>query len=258
MEFSVFVDGFTSGFAAYHVVKDREASFRARFEKVPTYKREVEHYKANIGKVTSVDALVKDRRLLTVALSAFQLEGEIDKKAMIKKIITEDPNDKKSLANRLLDPRWKKFAAAFHSLAGDGGADIRKQASIDNVLAGYETNEFEKAVGESNESIREAMFFKRNAPGMTKPVDFLGNQVTAKVVRTVYGLPLAFSALDVKQQLSMLEKRGFDPAKLSNPKELDKFVDRYLSAADREAAGSTGGSPLLALFQSGSGLNLLV
>ena len=40
--------------------------------------------------------------------------------------------------------------------------------------------------------------------------------------------------------------------------ENEHVVDRYLSAADREAAGSTGGSPLLALFQSGSGLNILV
>jgi hypothetical protein len=254
----MFVDGLTTSSSAYRLVKKDQTRLLAAFEKLPTYRREVDHYKAGIAKVTSVDALMKDRRLLTVALSAFQLESEIDKKALIKKIVTEDPNDPKALANRLLDPRWQKFAKAFHALASDGGAAIRAQASVDAVLAGYRTNEFEKAMGEGKEAVREAMYFKRVAPNLDSVMKVLGDKVAAKVVRETLGLPLAFGALDVKQQQQMLEKRNFDPAKLADAAFLDKFVDRFLVAADRAGAAANP-NPLLDLFQPATqgGINLL-
>src|SRR5689334_13146564 len=113
----MFIGSLTSASSTYRLVTKDQAHLLAGFEKQPTYKREVDRYKAEIGKVTSVDALVKDRRLLTVALSAFQLESEVDKAALIKKVITEDPDDPKSLAKRLADPRWQNFAKAFHSLS---------------------------------------------------------------------------------------------------------------------------------------------
>ena len=254
----MFVDGFTSGQTAYQVVKSRESAFVSKFEKLPTYKREVDYYKAEIKDIRSVDDLLKDRRLLKVALSAFQLEDEVDKKALIRKFIVEDPNDKKSLANRMLDPRWQKFAKAFHSLSKDGGAAIRNAASVEAVLGGYRTNEFEKAMGGSNPAVREALFFRRQAPGFKSTAEFLGNAVTAKVVRTALGLPDAFGALDVKQQLQMLKTRGFDPKKFAEPKFVDQFVNRYLSAVDRQASASGAGSPALQLLRGvgSSGLNV--
>jgi hypothetical protein len=249
----MFVDGLTSGSAAYHLVMKDQARLLSAFQKQPTYQREVDHYKAGIADVGSVDALLDDRRLLTVALSAFQLESEVDKKALIKKILTEDPSDPKSLAKRLADPRWQNFANAFHSLGADGGAALHDQASVDAVIGGYRTNEFEKAMGESNEAVREALYFKRIAPSLTTTAQILGNKVAAKVVRDALGLPLAFGALDVKQQMQMLKTKGLDPAKFADPAYLDKFVDRFLAASDREAAAQSP-NPLIDLFrQAGAG-----
>jgi hypothetical protein len=255
----MFVDGLTSGSTAYHLVKKDQARLLAAFQKLPTYQREVDHYRASIGTVTSVDGLTKDRRLLTVALSAFQLESEVDKKALIKTIMSEDPNDPKALVKRLADPRWQSFANAFHSLSADGGAAVRAQASVDAVLGGYRTNEFEKAMGESNEAVREGMYFKRIAPSLTSTAQVLGNKVAATVVRDALGLPLAFSALDVAQQKQMLEAKNFDPAKFADPAYVDKFVDRFLAARDREAAAQNS-NPLLDLFKpaSSGGVNVLV
>jgi hypothetical protein len=254
----MFVDGLTSSASAYRLVKKDQTRLLAAFEKLPTYRREVDHYRANVGKVASVDALMKDRRLLTVALSAFQLESEIDKKALIRKIVTEDPSDPKALANRLADPRWQKFARAFHSLAADGGAAVRDPQAVAAVLGGYRTNEFEKAMGESKEAVREAMYFKRVAPGLDSVVKVLGDKVAAKVVRETLGLPLAFGALDVQQQKRMLAKKSFDPAKFADPAFLDKFVDRFLAVSDRANAASNP-NPLLDLFSASSpgGVNLL-
>src|SRR6478672_7185172 len=93
-----------------------------QFRKDPQYTREVNYYRQNIGKVTSPDDLIKDRRLLMVALSAFQLEDEVDAKGILKKLLTQDPSDQNSLAQRMRDPRFLKFAQTFAALRSDGGA----------------------------------------------------------------------------------------------------------------------------------------
>lgn len=258
----MFVDGLPSSHLAYRLVNKDQTRLLAAFEKLPAYKREVEHFKAGIAKVTSVDALLKDRRALTVALSAFQLESEIDKTALIRKIITEDPAGDRALVKRLADPRWENFAKAFHSLALDGGTSIRKKESVDAILAGFRTNEFEKAMGEGHEAVREAMFFKRLAPNLKTIPQVLSNKVSARVVREALGLPLAFGALDVQQQIAMLKSKGFDPAKLAEPKFLDRFIDRFLTSVDRQTSAATV-NPVVALLQpaaSGSspgGINIL-
>lgn len=133
----------------------------AQFRKMPTYAKAVEYYRQNIGKVTSVDDLLNDRRLLQVALSAFQLEDEINSKGLIKKLLTEDPTDKKSVAYRLIDPRFRQFAAAFASLKSDGGKQLRSAAMTASILDRFETNEFEKFLGEADPAVREALYYKR-------------------------------------------------------------------------------------------------
>ena len=56
------------------------------------------------GRIASAEALVKDRRLLTVALGAFGLDGEIDKKFFIRKVLEGGTEASDSLANRPYDP----------------------------------------------------------------------------------------------------------------------------------------------------------
>jgi hypothetical protein len=145
----------------YKLVTQSRDRLLAQFQKTPTYAKAVAYYRENIGKVASVDDLLKDRRLLQVALSAFQLEDEINSKGLIKKLLTEDPSDKKSVAYRLVDPRFRQFAAAFAALKSDGGKQLRSAAMMGSILGRFETNEFEKFIGESDPAVREALYYKR-------------------------------------------------------------------------------------------------
>lgn len=93
-----------------------------------------------------VESLLKDRRTLGVMLEAFQLEGEIDKRGILRKILTEDPAAEGSLANRLTDRRWRELARAFAgreasietpaqiaalSTAAMGGISLARMAGLD-------------------------------------------------------------------------------------------------------------------------------
>ncbi|MDB5409735.1 MAG: hypothetical protein JWL84_4647 [Rhodospirillales bacterium] len=147
----------------YKLATANQAQLLAQFKKSPSYSQSVSYYQANIGSVSSVDDLLKNRQLLTVALSAFQLEGDINNTGIIKKLLTQDPSNSTSLANQLLDPRYKAFAQAFWSLSTDGGAQIQTATSINAVLAGYQTNQYEKWVSstDNDPSVRQALYTQR-------------------------------------------------------------------------------------------------
>jgi hypothetical protein len=135
----------------------------AQFQKWPSYAQSVTYYRDNITKVTSVDDLLNNRKLLTVALSAFQLEGSIDQMGILKKLLTQDPTATGSLAQQLLDPRFKQFAQAFAGLRSDGGTSVQSPTSINTVLAGYQANEYAKWVSNNynDPTIRQALFFQQ-------------------------------------------------------------------------------------------------
>src|SRR5689334_11223806 len=88
----------------YQLAVANQGQLLRQFVRTPDYQKQVAYYQANIGKVTTPEDLLKDRKLLLVALSAFQLESQVDNKGMIRKLLTQDPTDKKALAQRLLDP----------------------------------------------------------------------------------------------------------------------------------------------------------
>jgi Protein of unknown function (DUF1217). len=203
----------------------------------PQVKANVDYYKANADKVESVDDLMKDRRLLSVALGAYGLESQVDSKALLRKLLSEDPTDSTSLAQRMADPRYRAFATAFASLREDGGASIGKAESIDAVVGLYQQTQYEKAVGRNDTSARQALYFARVAPKATESIyQVLNDSTLGAVVREAYGLPKETAALDARQQVRQLEAKGFDYTKLSDPKYVETLINRFLASKDASGA----------------------
>src|SRR5512137_681873 len=100
------------GAQAALAVADRQgAALQARFEARRDISAEVAAFRERAPKLADVEALLKDRRALTMVLEAFQIESEIDKRGILRKVLTEDPTEQGSLANRLTDRRWRQLAA---------------------------------------------------------------------------------------------------------------------------------------------------
>jgi len=89
-----------------------------RVEQQPDVAREAAYYKANIGKVKTVDDFMKDYRLYHYATKAYGLEDMAYAKAFMKKVLESDLSDPKSFANKLVDKRYREFAAAFSFKGG--------------------------------------------------------------------------------------------------------------------------------------------
>jgi hypothetical protein len=231
------------GLNALSVAERQGAALQERFAARRDVAADMARFRERAPQIADVEALLRDRRSLTVVLESFQLESEIDKRAMLRKVLTEDPAAEGSLANRLTDPRWKQFAQAF---AGRGAAPLANGALVERIVSGALTNRYEKAMGDANPGLREALYFKRMAANVSTIPQLMSDRALATVARGALGLPEQFGLLGFEQQRDLLTRR-LDVADFKDPKAVARMAQRYvaqLSAAPAAApmAGLLGGS----------------
>jgi hypothetical protein len=234
--------GTSSGFptlpatVGYHLVEaslDRQID---AFKKSGAVKRDLEYFRTAIAKVDSADALVKDYRLFRMVLSAYGLDSQINAQALMKKVMAQDPSDEKSIANRLVDSRYRALARDFDFF--NGAVKLKDPAFVSQVIDRYVTAEFEKSTETTNPGVRLALYFKRMAPNVQSWYQVMGDRPLYDVVRTALQIPVAGSQTGIDGQAKLLEKRiGLD--KLKDPAFLERFITRFLANYDQANAPST-------------------
>jgi len=245
-----------------------DRTFDAQFEtftKSPDIQREIDYFLEHAGEATTAEALVADRRLLRVALGAFGLEGEIDKRAFIRKVLEDGTLDPASLANRLSDPAWAEFSAALGY--GDLGGLLVFDSTRQDITEQFRLHQFERAIGDSDVDIRLALNFRREmreialSPGVETSgwLKVLGSKPLRSVIEGAYNLPVAFGLIDLDRQVSDLEARtgqifGTEsPAAFATDENIDDLLRRFLLSAQLRGgfAASTPGATALTLLQAG-------
>jgi hypothetical protein len=237
------------GLAALSVVERQGAALQERFNTRRDVAADMDRFRQRAAEVPDVEALLKDRRTLTVVLEAFQLESEIDKRAMLRKVLTEDPAAEGSLVSRLSDPRWKQFAQAF---AGRTDQPLADTALVDRIVGGALTNRFEKEMGEDNPGLREALYFRRMAANVTSIPQLMSDRALATVARGALGMPSQFGLLEYEQQRDRLAKR-LDVADLQDPKAVSRMVQRYVA----QLGATQTGNPVTALLDGSGSANAI-
>ena len=124
----------TSTFLGYQFYARDLAKSLQRVAQEPTVTSDKAYYDANIGKVKTVDDLLKNYRLFSYAMKAYGLEDMTYAKGLIRKVLTSDLTDSKSLANQLSDSRYRSIAQAF-GFAKDGSLATVAVQSADQQAA---------------------------------------------------------------------------------------------------------------------------
>jgi hypothetical protein len=258
------------GYAGWTFLKRTETAQRAAFDKSPELVRDEAYFRERIGSVKTAEALVSDRRLLKVALGAFGLDGDINNRFFIRKVLEDGTLKTGALSNRLADKQYAAFSAAF----GFGDFSVpRTQLSTfpDQILSAYKTRQFEAAVGDRDSTMRLALNAEREVKALAgrsmsdeaKWFTVMGNRPMRTVFETALRLPASFGALDIDRQLDVLRNKtraafgSADFARFSEPGNLDKLVRRYLVMAEigatTGATGSSGAAAALTILQAGAG-----
>ena len=257
-----------SGYSGWRFLERTAERQKQTFESSPQIRRDLEYFRTNIAKATTAEALVADRGLLKVALGAFGLDDDIDKKAYVLKVLAEGTESDKAFANRIVDKRYRAMAEAF-GYGNLGGANSAKPGFAHNIAERYKTRQFEVAIGEADPSMRLAMGLSRQLPELLNSsasdssvwFQILGNPPLRTVFETAYGLPRSFGSLDVDKQRDILRARtdrflGDSSAQVfGDPANIEKLLQRYFlrkQLAEGPAAGVPG-SAALSLLTNAAG-----
>lgn len=208
--------------------------------------QETAYYRANIGKVTSIEALMSNGRLLTYAMAAYGLDSATENLDYIEELLAGGVRDTNSPANKEEDKRYTGFVAAFDFEGlGEKATTLARaqQPSIDKYLR----QTLEENAGDENEGVRLALYFERKAATLTNFYEILADPALAEVVRTALGLPDAFAQADIDRQVKLFEER-LDIEDFTDPERLEKFLTRFTSMWEIENPTAPAQAQISVLF----------
>lgn len=215
-------------------------------------KRDSEYFLENIKKVQTAEDLVADRRLLQVALGAFGLESDLDNRYFIQKILSDGTKAQDALSNRLSDKRYRQFSDAF----GLGPGEVRKTGLITNmeeVARDNVVSRFEVAVGESDETMRIALYAQHALSDLaakggstdTKWFDLMSLPPLRSMMETALGLPSSFGQLNIDRQLEVFKDRlsgltgSDDLSQFKDEAAVERLTDQFLARSQIAQLEST-------------------
>ncbi|HEX2116223.1 MAG TPA: DUF1217 domain-containing protein [Alphaproteobacteria bacterium] len=188
------------------LVRSDSQKLIAKFQERPAVEKEIQYFRDKAPKLKSMDDLFKDQRLLRFIASAYSLDDEVQYPARLRKVLESKITDPASLANRMVDPRYKEMAGEL--MLGDLGVIVFSTSStIDKVVNRYIQNEYEKDLGKTNPALREASYFLRKIGSIKDSLSILGDGVLRSVVTFTLDLPpqIAFQSID--KQRSLIDAR---------------------------------------------------
>jgi len=177
-----------------------------KFRSSAAVAREVEAFRSEIGRLKSPEDLYRNRRLMSVVLSAYGLDSEINALGRIKAVLNSDVADPNALANRLKDRRYREIAGDLR-IARTGLATLQTPDMITRLTDRYVAAEYEKSLGQQNPALREARYFAQNIGKARSVYEILGDPVLRKVVTETLGLPPQIALQPIESQAEAVRRR---------------------------------------------------
>lgn len=232
-----------SGYAGWKFLQRTMPQQSAAHANQTQIKRDDDYFRATIGTVTTAADLVADRRLLSVALTAFGLEDDLPNRAYVEKVLASDTYDSSSFANRLTDKRYFALARAF-GFGDPAGADANRPGFADRTLVQFRDRSFERDVGAQDDTMRQALALERDLGALaaqdsseaTRWYTVLGTPSLRSVFETAFNLPSSFGTLDLDKQLEVLKERtdkltgSPDIAQFTDPANIETLTRRFFLA----------------------------
>ncbi|MEZ5892657.1 MAG: DUF1217 domain-containing protein [Parvularculaceae bacterium] len=255
------------GYLGWKVFDKTAARQFATFQNTPQVKRNIEYFREHIAEAATPEKLVKDRRLLEVALGAFGLEDEINKRALIRKVLEEGTDFSDAFANRMADPRWREFSKEFGYGNFSGGINVLSKTFQDKIADRYLERAFEVSVGEVDTDMRLAMNFRREIGAIANSstvedagwFKIMGSPPLRSVMVAALGLPDTIGQADIDKQKELFERKadqifgGKSPAVFKDPAKVEDALRRFFLQSEIKNGPSASTPGMAALTVLGGG-----
>jgi Protein of unknown function (DUF1217) len=240
----------------YSKDKKRGLTGTALTKAVADIKTDATYFATKMADVADLADLLKDSKLTSFVLSANGIDPKTVSADTLKKAFTSDPAKAKSFINTAAGEQLKSIVDAFN-FGTDGKLVDTKLGSAQNKGALDATNDLylhqtlESQEGETNDGIRLALYFQRQAPSVNSVYDIMADSALYSVITTTYSLPSAISSMDVDAQAKLL-KKFIDVNDLHDDKKLNKLLQRFSVQYDLKNNNGSGSTSLSILQSSRS------
>lgn len=198
--------------------------------KNPDVQTETRYFRDRFPKVDTIDAFIKDRRLLVYALRAFGLGEKIQAIALVRRVLEQGVDRPNALARTLNDRRLLDFARAL-DFVGKGAAMLTKAESVNAIVDRYVDSALREGQGRQNAGVELALYFRDNAPRLTSIYGLLADKKLLEVVQTALDLSPRMSSQQIDTQARLL-KAKIKLSDFADPAKLERFLARFASMYD--------------------------
>lgn len=235
------------------------------FTKSTVVQRDAEYFRQNIGAISSAEDLVADRRLLSVALGAFGLSDDLNNRFFIQKVLEDGVTSDDALANRLSDDRYHDLSKAFGFGPGET-ASVDQASFVEHIISRFETQAFETALGEKDDTMRIALYGDRTLQDMavedksetTLWYNILGEPPLKKLFQTAFGLPSGVGQVEIEKQAEIFQDRAVamfgdsSIAQFADGETRQKLIRTYMARVliDQSGGNFSPAATALQLLQS--------
>jgi hypothetical protein len=146
----------------------------------------INYFTAHAASITTPQALLGNYKALSVVLGAFGLGGQISETAVLKQLLTQDPNSKTSLAYKTGNAKYIEFATALQHWSPP---PFSTKAGIQSIITAYKNNVFETYAGTQTPGLGQALYFQRSAASIKSLTQLQSDPELLAVAVTGVGLP---------------------------------------------------------------------
>lgn len=227
--------------------------------------RDIEYFAETVGTVETAEDLVKNRRLLSVALGAFGLQDDLNNRYFVQKILEDGTASDDALANKLTDDRYKRLSAAFGFGPGESKSTANPQ-KMAKIIEDFKVQSFEVSIGEQSDTMRIALYAQRELASLAnddmseeaKWYTLMGLPPLRSMFETALGLPASFGQIDIDQQHEVLREKtqsitgGDTVAQFANAENIERLTQLFLARSQiaEIGIGASSNANALTLLQS--------
>ena len=216
------------------------------------------YFQAQAPKLTTADALMKDYRSLKIVLGAYNVSDLLAYPALTKQLLTQDPSLTSSVAQKIGNPSYQKFAAAFNQFQNK---PLSSSSTVSTIVNNYVTNSYEAAQNTQTPGMQNALAFTRAAAQITTIAQLMSNTSVLPVAVAQTGINFTtYANMSYDQQVSFLTKK-IKLSDLQSPAKVTKMAEQYLIQAVQDPtnwkATTATATTVLSLFGGSTSTTIL-
>jgi hypothetical protein len=238
-----------STFTDYLTIANNLGRYQTMTAADPTVAQATKYFQANIGRITTVDQFVNNKRIFDYAMTAFGLSDMTYAKSLIKQVLQQGVTDSGALANKLNNPKILALAQAFN-FALYGSSTTQTIAATSDVVNKYVMQTLETNQGSKSEGVQLALYFQENASKISDGYSILADSSLLKVVQTTLGLSSYTSMANIDVQAAQFDKL-LNYSDFQDSTKVRNFLERF--TAQYDLANPSSSTTIVSALQTRSG-----